>query len=562
MVSDYLMRVHMPATSQRLAIRWILLLAILALELIAITDRFEVPTFFSPRLTNEVSWSAWLFHFSKEIWPAGLWVTGTCLLILIPNLKAILSDLREQSNGYRWSVWLVFHLLVLAAFLALTALIFERPTDPSRLSVPWFSSWFALGSATLSLWMLALAPSHFWLRLVRQQYTTLLMGTLLGIGAWMIIGMLHRQEAPLAQKELWNSLSTPTLQLVHSLLGWVYSDLVYQPDSLVVGTTSFQVRISYACSGIEGFSLITVFLAIYLWLFRKDLRFPQAFWLFPLGIMAIWLANAVRIAVLIAIGASFSTEVALQSFHAQAGWIAFTLISLCAIALSNRMQFFSVTNPDSPVVRTSKPLAAALLVPLLVLMATSMVTSAYSSGFDLLYPLRVVAIAAVLCYFRHAYSGLGWKWTWQAPAIGTAVFMSWILLEPNIDSSRTALSQGLTELTSWAAAVWLAFRVLGSVITVPLAEELAFRGYLMRKLIAKDFENVSLRQFSWFSFTLTSMLFGLLHERWIAGTLAGMGYALALYRRGQLGDAVVAHMTTNALIAIFVLTQARWSLWS
>ncbi|HYQ91227.1 MAG TPA: CAAX prenyl protease-related protein, partial [Candidatus Competibacteraceae bacterium] len=111
-------------------------------------------------------------------------------------------------------------------------------------------------------------------------------------------------------------------------------------------------------------------------------------------------------------------------------------------------------------------------------------------------------------------------------------------------------------------AVWLMFRILGSVITVPLAEELAFRGYLLRKLIAKDFNQVPFGQFSWWSFLLTSVLFGLLHRRWLAGTLAGMGYALALYRRGQLGDAVVAHMTTNALIALVVLTQARWSLWA
>ena len=404
--------------------------------------------------------------------------------------------------------------------------------------------------------------SHFWLRLIRQERTALLMGCLLGICAWMLIGMLSRQEAPLGQKEFWNSLAIPTLQLVHSLLGWVYSDLVYQPEKFLLGTASFQVEISYACSGIEGIALITIFLAIYLWLFRKELRFPQAFWLFPLGIIVIWLANAVRIAMLIAIGASFSPEVALQGFHKQAGWIAFTLIAIGAIALSNQMQFFTVTKPDFPVVRTSKPLAAALLVPLLVLMAASMVTSASSSGFDVLYPLRVVAIAIMLCYFRKSYNGLGWKWTWQAPAIGTAVFMIWILLEPNVDSSKTALSQGLEELTSGSAAVWLVFRVLGSVITVPLAEELAFRGYLIRKLIAKDFENVPLGQFTWFSFMLTSVLFGLLHERWIAGTLAGMGYALALYRRGQFGDAVIAHMTTNALIAIFVLTQARWSLWS
>jgi membrane protease YdiL (CAAX protease family) len=44
--------------------------------------------------------------------------------------------------------------------------------------------------------------------------------------------------------------------------------------------------------------------------------------------------------------------------------------------------------------------------------------------------------------------------------------------------------------------------------------------------------------------------------------VAGMAYALAFYRRGRLGDAVVAHMTTNGLIALAVLTASAWSLWS
>jgi len=557
MISEYVMPVNMLVTSKRLAIRWMALLAIMAFELIVITARYEVPLL----SVNNANWSAWLFHFSKEIWSLSLWIFCACLLIVSPRFKVILSNLQAQSSDYRWLVWLAFHILAFIAFAIITALIFETPTNPARLSAPWFTGWFALASATLLLWLLALAPGHFWLRLIRQEQMSLLFGCLLGLCAWMLIGMLVRQEAPLGQKEFWNSLAVPTLQLVHSLLGWVYSDLVYQPERFLLGTADFQVEISYACSGIEGISLITVFLAIYLWLFRKELRFPQAFWLFPLGVITIWLANALRIAILVVIGASFSSEIAAWGFHAQAGWIAFTLIALGAIALSNRLQFFAATQPDVPV-RTAKPLAAALLVPFLVLMAVSMVTSAFSSGFDTLYPLRVVAIAIALYYFRKAYAGLGWRWTWHAPAIGAAVFIIWILLEPDIDSSKTALSQGLAELTSGSAAVWLVFRVLGSVITVPLAEELAFRGYLIRKLIAKDFENVPLVQFSWFSFMLTSVLFGLLHERWIAGTLAGMCYALALYRRGQIGDAVIAHMTTNALIAIFVLTQARWSLWS
>jgi membrane protease YdiL (CAAX protease family) len=56
--------------------------------------------------------------------------------------------------------------------------------------------------------------------------------------------------------------------------------------------------------------------------------------------------------------------------------------------------------------------------------------------------------------------------------------------------------------------------------------------------------------------------FGALHGRWLAGTLAGLCYALALYRRGRLGDAVLAHATTNALIAADVLATGTWSLWS
>jgi exosortase E/protease (VPEID-CTERM system) len=559
MASESVMQSHALLTSKQFVIRWLLLITIATLELVLITARYKVP----PLLADDLRLSAWLFYSSKKVWPLGLWILSASLVFLSPRLKIIFNNFQEQSTGYRWQIWLSCHLVALVAFAVVTELIFGLPINPSRLSSFWFAIWFALASATLLLWLLALAPGHLWMRLIRQEYIAVLMGCLLGIGAWHVIAILSQYETSiLGQNEFWNTLAIPTLLLVYSLLAWFYDDLVYLPEYYILGTASFQVEISYACSGIEGISLITLFLALYLWLFRKEMRFPQAFWLFPLGITVIWLANALRIALLIIIGASFSPEVALKGFHAQAGWIAFTLIALGAIALSNRMQFFTITKLEAPIDGITRPLAPALLVPLLVMMAATMVTSAFSSGFDLLYPLRIIVTLLVLCYFRRSYDVLGWKWNWQALATGTAVFVIWILLEPNAGHSNTALPQGLIELSGGAAAIWLSFRVLGSVIAVPLAEELAFRGYLIRKLIAKDFERVPLGRFTWFSFLLTSLLFGLLHERWIAGTLAGMAYALALYRRGQIGDAVIAHMTTNALIAIFVLTQAKWSLWS
>ena len=79
------------------------------------------------------------------------------------------------------------------------------------------------------------------------------------------------------------------------------------------------------------------------------------------------------------------------------------------------------------------------------------------------------------------------------------------------------------------------------MIVVPLAEELAFRGYLTRRLIADDFQAVPEGRFTGPSFLVSSLLFGLLHQRWLAGTIAGMAYALVYYRRGKLIDAIAAH---------------------
>ena len=144
-------------------------------------------------------------------------------------------------------------------------------------------------------------------------------------------------------------------------------------------------------------------------------------------------------------------------------------------------------------------------------------------------------------------------------ALGTAAFAVWVALEgvaiPKLDSPVTVVDgPGMPEGT-WMTA-WLFFRVVGSVLTVPLAEELAFRGYLTRRLIKAEYWSLPVGIFTWSSFLLSSALFGMLHGRWIAGTLSGMIFAIALYRRHELTDAVVAHATTNALIALFVLTRA------
>jgi CAAX prenyl protease-like protein len=172
---------------------------------------------------------------------------------------------------------------------------------------------------------------------------------------------------------------------------------------------------------------------------------------------------------------------------------------------------------------------------------------------------------ATLLFFRRKYAGvfaLDWRFDWFGPAIGIAVFALWIGFDRLFSPAAGAMPSQLAAATRLARDSWLVFRVLAAVVTVPIAEELAFRGFLYRRLIAADFESVSFRRFSWIAILVSSVIFGALHgTRWPVGILAGGLYALVLLRRGRLGDAVAAHATTNALIAVDVLAFHRWQLW-
>jgi CAAX prenyl protease-like protein len=109
---------------------------------------------------------------------------------------------------------------------------------------------------------------------------------------------------------------------------------------------------------------------------------------------------------------------------------------------------------------------------------------------------------------------------------------------------------------------WIVSRLAGSILLVPIAEELAYRGYLMRRLAASDFESVPFQSTRWPAVIITAIVFGFAHGTlWLPGIAAGLAYGVILVRRGRIGEAVAAHATTNALIAASVLEWNQWQLW-
>jgi exosortase E/protease (VPEID-CTERM system) len=530
--------------------RWFFLLALIGAEFLALSMRYDARGGDPERLMSG------LIRFAGVAARLSIVVGLVTLMIVGPSCHALL---KQKASGLTRLPQLITaiagNLLAFASFYGLSAYVLEGPAS-RYYEGPLVVAWAITGLATLVFWAVAAVPVDLWASLSTQMGWGLAVGPLLGTSAFLC-GLLARDQ--------WKLLARATLQFVVFLLSLVFRDTICDPARGIVGTPSFAVGIAPECSGYEGMGLIGAVLAIYLWLFRRDLRFPRALVLLPAGMALMWLANALRIAALISLGVLGYPALAQGGFHSLAGWAFFLMIGLGLISFTRKSPFFSTIRESRTDTHFDPAtLDGAYLVPAMAIIAVSMVTTSFSPGFDLYYPVRVIAAVIALFLYRQSYSELRLRWSWEAFAIGCGVFAFWIALEP-LAASRSGAAGAPLELESlgrpWATA-WLLFRVIGSVITVPIAEELAFRGYLTRRLIAADFQSIPPGRMTWLSFVLSSFVFGALHGRWFAGTLAGMAYALAYRRRGELTDAVLAHAVTNGLIAITVLSTGSWSLWS
>jgi len=148
-----------------------------------------------------------------------------------------------------------------------------------------------------------------------------------------------------------------------------------------------------------------------------------------------------------------------------------------------------------------------------------------------------------------------------AIGLGIAVAIPWILAHKGAAPFEEHVRPFFVDTPAWFLPVWVILRIVGSVVVAPIVEELAFRGYLMRRLVARDFDQVPLSRWTPLAVLGSSLLFGVPHQRWILGSVAGLVYAIAVIRRGRLLDGSVAHATTNALVAVCVLKSGDWSMW-
>ncbi|MEZ6060910.1 MAG: CAAX prenyl protease-related protein [Planctomycetaceae bacterium] len=197
------------------------------------------------------------------------------------------------------------------------------------------------------------------------------------------------------------------------------------------------------------------------------------------------------------------------------------------------------------------------------------------------YPVQTVATLLVLLACRKHYEFRplsGFALAIGAAAIGIAIWIAPGFLFDRLGTpsallghlgfvSRTAEYPPYLADPGQVSLYWLTLglRLVRLVIAVPLAEEIFWRGFLMRYLAKPDgdYWTVPFGTFHRQSLLIVTAAFVLIHARvdWFPAAVFGLlMYAVAVHTK-SLAACVIMHAIANLLLGIYVLATRQWGYW-
>ncbi|MTW04035.1 CAAX prenyl protease-related protein [Pseudoduganella ginsengisoli] len=183
-----------------------------------------------------------------------------------------------------------------------------------------------------------------------------------------------------------------------------------------------------------------------------------------------------------------------------------------------------------------------------------------------LYAIKIAFVAALLWAYRRQYTELARfdvtaRSGAAAVAVGLLVFVLWI----NLDAGwmQFGVSAGFDPRNDVGVIDWrlALIRIAGAALVVPIMEELFWRSFVLRWLESADFASVEPARVGVRALAITALLFGVEHQLWFAGIVAGLAYSWLYMRSGSLWVAVIAHGVTNGALGLWVLATGNWHYW-
>ena len=131
-------------------------------------------------------------------------------------------------------------------------------------------------------------------------------------------------------------------------------------------------------------------------------------------------------------------------------------------------------------------------------------------------------------------------------------------LRPGKRSSFDPFQELATPVSAWS---FIAVRLIGLSVLVPVAEELFWRGFLLRWIISEDWQGVPVGKYQTTSFLVVTILFTLAHPEWLAAACYCVLLNGLLYWKRDLWLCIVAHGVSNLVLGIYILSTNAWGLW-
>ena len=487
------------------------------------------------------------------------------LLWVIFNGKNLYLDLKNLTAPFVTSSKIILLTGIhLAAFLVMVSLngykegfcVFSANLNPNIIIIAFLSAGFIYSASTILLF----APVVFWLNYFKKNLKQL---SMLMIFMWTLayLATFHSFNLTFFEKYLHYILFPITAGLVISILDLLHFTTSSNIPLHQISINEFSVEITPKCLGYEGVVIVIFVLSVYFYFNRHRLNFPNILLIYPLISTILFLSNSLRIAVLLIIGAKISPDMAVLGFHSAAGWFELLTILGLSILLVNKSTFFSKLSTQYIF---DLSLNKTQLAPQILLIFCSLFSLLISPGFEWTYPVKVLVVGLFIWSCWPKLNLRLSKQLFLPIVLGILTFLIWIALVPLDEEKSIFFASKLFAVPQWGVILWTIFRVFGSTIIVPLAEELAFRGYLFDEL--KDVLTSRFKSYpQWFNsiivIIITSIGFGLLHSAWLAATLSGILFGFIRLRKNNVLDAVICHGVANLLLSVYVIYYSAWSLW-
>lgn len=190
------------------------------------------------------------------------------------------------------------------------------------------------------------------------------------------------------------------------------------------------------------------------------------------------------------------------------------------------------------------------------------------------YVARALIVPVLLIWLWPKFAKIRWDYWWLGIIVGVVGIVQWIGVEmlvwniPNWPTKPEADDgfnpyKYFAEAPAWMLGGWLVIRIFTAVVTVSIMEELFWRDYLWRTLIAPaDIKLAKVGEYHPMALFLLPVFFAFVHMGWATTSVVwGLMIGGLLVTTRSLGACIIAHSVTNLLLAAYVLYTEQWYWW-